>query len=238
MNKTRRAHIAAGVLTLMVPASAYALSAGSTPAYAGPATPSTLTVTSARTTHTARTNRRASARFAIRPRAFEALGSEVVHVDGRLLPVFSGSLVHLEGLIGGRWRSLASTRTGSHGGFVVRYPTGDMGGQHRLRLLFGGNRFARLAHAGAGTLTVFNPMVSSWYEDAGQTACGFHAYYGVANKALPCGTKVTFDYHGRTVTATVDDRGPFVAGRDWDLNQNTAGALGFGGVDTVWASIH
>ena len=49
---------------------------------------------------------------------------------------------------------------------------------------------------------------------------------------------MTFHYHGRTVTATVDDRGPFVAGRDWDLNQSTAGALGFGGVDTVWASIH
>ena len=68
------------------------------------------------------------------------------------------------------------------------------------------------------------------------TACGFHAYYGVANKTLPCGTKVTFAYGGRTVTATVDDRGPFVAGREWDLNQNTAAALGMGGVATVWSS--
>jgi rare lipoprotein A len=236
MSKTRRAHIAVGVLTLMVPASAYALSSGSTPAYAGPATPSTLTITPARKTHKAHS--RVSARFAVRPRAFEALGSEVVHVRGHLLPVFSGSLVRLEGLFGGHWRPLARTRTGPHGGFIVRYPTNGMGGQHRLRLLFRGNRFARLAHAGAGTLTVFSPMVASWYDDAGDTACGFHAYYGVANKSLPCGTKVTFDYHGRTVTATVDDRGPFVAGRDWDLNQNTAGALGFGGVDTVWASIH
>ena len=32
---------------------------------------------------------------------------------------------------------------------------------------------------------------------------------------------------GRTVTAVVDDRGPYVAGREWDLNQNTAAALGF-----------
>ncbi len=194
LNKTRRAHIAAGVLTLMVPASAYALSAGSTPAYAGPATPSTLTITTARKTHTA--HRRVSARFAVRPRAFEALGSEVVHVRGRLLPVFSGSIVRLEGRIGGRWRSLAKTRTGRHGGFVVRYSTNGMGGQHRLRVLFDGNRYARVAHAGAGTLTVFSPMVASWYDDAGQTACGFHATYGVANKVLPCGTKVTFHYHG------------------------------------------
>jgi len=28
--------------------------------------------------------------------------------------------------------------------------------------------------------------------------------------------------------------GPYVEGRDWDLNQNTAAALGFGGVGTVW----
>jgi rare lipoprotein A (peptidoglycan hydrolase) len=60
---------------------------------------------------------------------------------------------------------------------------------------------------------------------------------GVANKTLPCGTHVTFSYNGRTVTAVVDDRGPFVDGRDWDLNQNTAAALGFGGVDTVWSSV-
>ena len=35
------------------------------------------------------------------------------------------------------------------------------------------------------------------------------------------------------MTATVDDRGPYVYSRLWDLNQNVAGALGFSGVDTV-----
>ena len=70
----------------------------------------------------------------------------------------------------------------------------------------------------------------------GDTACGFHAYYGVASTSLPCGAKVAFLYGGRTVTATVDDRGPYVGGRDWDLNQNTAGALGFDGVASVWSS--
>jgi rare lipoprotein A (peptidoglycan hydrolase) len=74
---------------------------------------------------------------------------------------------------------------------------------------------------------------ASWYQDAGQTASGFHAGYGVANKTLPFGTRVLFAYHGRTVTATVDDRGPYIAGREWDLNQTTAAALGFSGVDTV-----
>lgn len=74
---------------------------------------------------------------------------------------------------------------------------------------------------------------ASWYYDGGSTASGYHATYGVANKYLAFGTHVRFVYHGRSVDAVVDDRGPYVGGRVWDLNQNTAGALGFGGVDTV-----
>lgn len=78
--------------------------------------------------------------------------------------------------------------------------------------------------------------VASWYEDAGETASGYHAYYGIANKYLAFGTRVLICYPAHTshcVNTTVDDRGPYIAGRDWDLNQNTAGALGFGGVDDV-----
>jgi rare lipoprotein A (peptidoglycan hydrolase) len=80
--------------------------------------------------------------------------------------------------------------------------------------------------------------LASYYYDAGNTASGYHSYYGVANKTLPFGTQVTFSYHGRVVTAVVDDRGPYIGGRDWDLNQNSAGALGFGGVDTVQSSVY
>ena len=101
---------------------------------------------------------------------------------------------------------------------------------------FGGNRSNAAATRRAGRVTVFSQSAASWYDDSGATACGYHATYGVANLSLPCGTKVTFVYNGRSVTATVDDRGPYVGGREWDLNQNTAGALGFGGVADVWAS--
>ena len=74
--------------------------------------------------------------------------------------------------------------------------------------------------------------LASWYDDAGSTACGFHAYIGVANRTLACGTQVEICYHGCTL-ATVDDRGPYVYPREWDLNQNTAGAVGFSGVGDV-----
>lgn len=42
---------------------------------------------------------------------------------------------------------------------------------------------------------------------------------GVAHRTLPCGTKVTFRYNGVTVTTRVVDRGPYVAGRIWDMTK-------------------
>jgi len=59
---------------------------------------------------------------------------------------------------------------------------------------------------------------------------------GVAHKTLPCGTKVKLRYHGRTVTVPVIDRGPYVAGRDYDLTEAVKERLGFPGVGTVLAT--
>lgn len=42
---------------------------------------------------------------------------------------------------------------------------------------------------------------------------------GVAHRTLPCGTRVTFRYNGRTVVTQVVDRGPYVAGRIWDMTK-------------------
>lgn len=64
----------------------------------------------------------------------------------------------------------------------------------------------------------------SWYGPGfygRRTACG-KAYtkqiLGVAHRTLPCGTLVEFKYEGRTRTVPVIDRGPYVAGRTWDLS--------------------
>jgi rare lipoprotein A (peptidoglycan hydrolase) len=82
----------------------------------------------------------------------------------------------------------------------------------------------------------FHRGVASWYyDDGGSTACGFRAGYGVANRTLPCGTRVTFKRGGHRITAVVDDRGPYVAGRSWDLDERSARALGVSGIATVWA---
>ena len=50
---------------------------------------------------------------------------------------------------------------------------------------------------------------------------------GAAHKKLPCGTQVTFTYNGRSVAATVIDRGPFSKGYAWDLTKKTAKRIGF-----------
>lgn len=156
-------------------------------------------------------------------------------VSGKLLPAEAGRIVRLEGRTSqGRWRLLTTGRTGRHGGFGLRAKGASAGQQLRVR--FRGDTLNTPSRKPAGQTMLFHESIASWYYDGGNTACGFHAFYGVANTSLPCGTKVTFRHGGREVTATVDDRGPYVGGRTWDLNQNTAGALGFGGVGPVLAS--
>jgi hypothetical protein len=176
------------------------------------------------------------ARLLVSNAPLDALSGGPVDVRGRLLPGLGHRSVVLQFWNGHRWQAIASAATRRGGEFDLRFTAGSFGTQ-QLRVRFGGDANNGHTFARSGAVTVYRQSVASWYNDGGSTACGFHATMGVANKSLPCGTKVTFVYGGRRVTATVDDRGPFIPGRDWDLNQNTAAALGFGGVGTVWSSI-
>ncbi len=62
-----------------------------------------------------------------------------------------------------------------------------------------------------------------------------HATLGVANRTLPCGTKVSLLWHGRTLVVPVIDRGPYANGADWDLTSATAQALGIDSTVTLGA---
>lgn len=94
-----------------------------------------------------------------------------------------------------------------------------------------------------GEEVAFGPMRyagASWYGGSSMwgrtTACGVllrPTTIGVAHKTLPCGTIVKFVYQGRTVTAPVIDRGPYVKGRAWDLTAAASEAIGLEGVDRV-----
>lgn len=82
------------------------------------------------------------------------------------------------------------------------------------------------------------PQVASVYWEGSRTANG-EAFnpngLTVASQTIPFGTQVLI-YNPNTglgVVATVNDRGPFVSGRDIDLSTGTANAIGFNGVGTV-----
>ncbi len=108
-----------------------------------------------------------------------------------------------------------------------------------MRLRFAGDRFARPAHRPLGRLNVYRLAGASWYGGGGGLACGgslTSSTLGVANKTLPCGTLVTLRYQGHSVRVPVIDRGPFVAGREFDLTEATKRALGFGDTGQVWST--
>ena len=213
-------------------AGALAATSGSRPAGVAPVAQGTTT---ARRLHHLRLPL-AHSRLVVNRRRLTSPAGRFVIVHGVLAPHRRGATVKLETRNGRIWHTLALARTRGDGHFGIRYRVqGD--GATAVRVHFAGSHRARAVSAAAGKIIALAPTVASWYYDAGSTACGFHATYGVANKTLPCGTKVTLSYGGRTVVATVDDRGPYVYGRSFDLNQNTARYLGMWGVGTVFASV-
>src|SRR3954452_23104638 len=98
------------------------------------------------------------------------------------------------------------------------------------------------SHSAKRKLTSYRLAGASYYGPGlygNGVACGgtlLPGTMGVANKTLPCGTKVKLRYHGRSVTVPVIDRGPYVAGRDYDLTEAVKRKLGFPGIGTVMAS--
>jgi hypothetical protein len=165
-------------------------------------------------------------------------GRRVV-VSGTLRPAGSGRAVSLQvGQTGGGWTTVDHART-DHGGRYVLAWRASHTGTMRLRVHFGGTRELQSARRLGGTARVYRRAVASWYGPGfyGQhLACGGTlgtGTLGVAHKSLPCGTKVTLHYRGRTVRVRVIDRGPYVGGREFDLTAATKQRLGFGSTGTV-----
>ena len=55
----------------------------------------------------------------------------------------------------------------------------------------------------------------------------------VAHKTLPFHTLIEFEYNGKTAVASVEDRGPFTPGREFDLGPGVIRVLGFNGVHPI-----
>jgi hypothetical protein len=158
-----------------------------------------------------------------------------VTVTGLLEPAPGLESVSLQERFAHRWR-LAARALDSTGSFTLSFRARGLG-IHPLRL--------RVAEAGgvayvpAPRVDVFHTVLASWYAPGGRTACGEELTartLGVANRTLPCGTPVTLHYRHRTLRVRVIDRGPYVAGRDYDLTLATKEALGAGDLTEVWAN--
>jgi rare lipoprotein A len=150
----------------------------------------------------------------------------------------SGRIVALQALGRHGWSTISRARTGAKGRFRLSYVPWRIGSE-QVRLRFGGDATDLSARRRLGRLNVYRLSGASWYGGGGGLACGgslTSSTMGVANKTLPCGTLVTLRYGSRSVRVPVIDRGPYVAGREFDLTEATKQALGFGDTGEVWST--
>ena len=175
----------------------------------------------------------------------------VLHVSGH--SVLSGDSVTVRGKVrpggghrvkvvfGGPEREVIAIHTKSNGTFRVKWDAGRIG-NYDVTAYGVHDRRVRGSHSPSRHLTSYRLAGASYYGPGlygNGVACGGTLEpetLGVANKTLPCGTMVKLRYHGRSITVPVIDRGPYVAGRDYDLTEATKERLGFPGVGDVMAN--
>jgi hypothetical protein len=182
---------------------------------------------------------KASAALAVHSVRRTVLAGKRVVVRGTLVPAGAGRAVALQVRgPGGTWTTVDHDRTDGKGRYVLAWRA-TRTGTKRVRVDFGGTRELSSAHRLAGTTRIYRRAFASWYGPGlygNRLGCGGTLHpgtLGVANKSLPCGTKVTLHYRGRTVRVPVVDRGPYVGGREFDLTAATKAKLGFGSTGTV-----
>jgi hypothetical protein len=156
------------------------------------------------------------------------MAHHTIKLRGRVTP--SGNR-HVVVQVGGR---KLRTHTDADGTFRVRWHAPSSGTYRaRAKVQYSNVRSHRM------TVYAFRPAAASYYGPGlygNGVACGgtlSPGTLGVANKTLPCGSKVTLRYHGKTVTVPVIDRGPFAGNREYDLTAATKAKLGFPSTGTV-----
>jgi hypothetical protein len=155
-----------------------------------------------------------------------------VRLHGRVKP---GGARRVKVVVRGPDGDVVRDVSARNGEFALRWTPHDTG-NYRLRVYVGHNQLAKAGRSLGRRITAFRYAEASWYGPGlygNHTACGQILgpdTLGVANNALPCGTKVTLRYHGNEVTVPVIDRGEFVPGREYDLTYRTKQKLGFGDV--------
>ena len=145
----------------------------------------------------------------------------------------SGTKVAVQRFDHGTWRTVATAVADRRGHYRAVWRTNHIG-VFQLRTIPVDTTTVRASSVDAPIrLTVYKQAVATWFGRGlygHKTACGqtlSPTLMGVAHRTLPCGTKVSFLYNGRTITVPVVDRGPFGKGIEWDLTTAASDALGF-----------
>ncbi len=152
-----------------------------------------------------------------------------VRLNGRIRP---GGERKVKLVVRGPGGEVLRKQSSADGRFALRWKP-DTTGTYRVRAYVGANRLAKSSRSVIRRVTAYRYAAASWYGPGfygNTTACGqtlTPGMLGVANKSLPCGTKVKLRYRGRSVTVPVIDRGPYAAGREYDLTEATKQRLGF-----------
>jgi rare lipoprotein A (peptidoglycan hydrolase) len=139
--------------------------------------------------------------------------------------------------LGGRKRTKT---TGENGGFNMSLRAGHLG-SYPVRDGVDDDDQA-LGRSRRTRAFAYRRAYASWYGPGlygNRLACGGTlkpSTLGVAHKRLPCGSKVRLRYGGRGIVVRVIDRGPFVAGREFDLTAATKRRLRFGSTGTIWTT--
>lgn len=163
------------------------------------------------------------------------LGGEV-SITGSLPTGSSESLATLQKRVRHGWADLDQASAQTAGQFTLDFRPRQVGALE-LRVQVAGTDGP--SDSLTSTVEVFHRVLVSWYAPVGLTACGQQltpTTLGVASKTLPCGTLVTLRYDGRSLRVPVIDRGPYVAGRDYDLTWATKVRLHAHDLTEVWAN--
>jgi hypothetical protein len=185
-----------------------------------------------------RAPRRAEAEVSLHVSGHNLLTGRDLQVRGRVRPAGAHRVkIVIRGPSGGR----QGATTSRDGRFSVHWGL-HATGVYWVRAYGVHDRRVTGSRSVARPVTVYRQASASYYGPGlygGALACGGTlepGTLGVAHKTLPCGTRVRLRYRGRSITVPVVDRGPYVAGRDYDLTEATKERLGFPSTGMVLAS--
>ena len=200
----------------VMPAVASAANGGTSAPAGGPATPAPAAVAGV---------------LAVTPSAL--LQHHVAVVSGSVPLVDAGHPVWLQLREStGSWVTVVSAAAAADGSFAIGWRASRTG-QLTLRVV--SSNVASVSSVTATpevTLAVYKQILATWYGPGfygNHTACGeklTKQLVGLADRTLPCGTPVSVNYNGQTLTMPVIDRGPFSNGATIDLTHAAAQELG------------